>query len=119
MDASDRRKRAGSEAADWFSRLQAGTMERAEREQFVEWLRESHVHVAEMLRIAQINGSLAHFDRWARIATGPKTDADDVVQLPSPFANVPSAQAGPALQVPPLRRNGVGHSLRLLSIAAT
>jgi transmembrane sensor len=119
MDASDRRARVGSEAADWFSRLQAGTMERAEREQFIDWLRESHVHVAEMLRIAQIHGSLAHFGRWARIAAGPKTDADDVIQLPSPLANVSSPPASPPLQEPPLRRSAAGRSLRVLSIAAT
>ena len=36
-------------------------MERAERQQFVEWLRESHIHVTEMLRVAQIHGSLEQF----------------------------------------------------------
>jgi transmembrane sensor len=83
MDASERRKRASTEAADWFARLQAGEMERAERQQFVEWLRESYVHVTEMLRIAQIHGELKQFEHWARISTGPKTDVENVVQLPS------------------------------------
>ncbi|HVY80366.1 MAG TPA: FecR domain-containing protein [Steroidobacteraceae bacterium] len=118
MDANDRRRRAGSEAADWFSRLQAGTMERAEREQFVEWLRESHIHVAEMLRIAQINGALAHFAGWARIATGPKTDADDVIQLP-PLGNSTSPSPESPLQGPPPRASRVGHGLRLFAFAAT
>jgi transmembrane sensor len=81
MDASERRKHAGVEAADWFARLQAGKMERAERQQFVEWLRESHIHVTEMLRIAQIHGDLKEFPYWARISTGPKTPGDNIVPL--------------------------------------
>src|SRR6266436_3717162 len=87
MDASERRKRACSEAADWFARLQAGEMERAERQQFVEWLRESYIHVTEMLRIAQIHGELKQFEHWAGISTGPKTAEDNVVQLPPTDAN--------------------------------
>ena len=85
MDASERRKRASSEAADWFARLQAGEMDHAERQQYVEWLRESYVHVTEMLRIAQIHGELKQFEHWARLTTGPKTAEDNVVQLPSPL----------------------------------
>ena len=85
MDASERRKRASGEAADWFARLQAGEMERAQRRQFVEWLRESHIHVTEMLRIAQIHGELRRFEHWARLSTGPKTEEDNVVLLPSPL----------------------------------
>ena len=113
MDATERRNRAAGEAADWFARLQAGDMERAEREQFVEWLRESHIHVAEMLRVAQIHGALERFQRWVHISTGPKTDADNVVQLPS-------AQDAPLTKPPPPvleQRRGVG--LRLLAVAAT
>jgi len=113
MDATDRRDRAGGEAVDWFARLQAGDMERAEREQFVEWLRESHVHVAEMLRVVQIHGALERFQRWVDISTGPKTDADNVVQLPS-------AQDAHLTERPPPghpRRMGAGP--RIFAVAAT
>lgn len=112
MDTNDRRKRAGSEAADWFARLESGVMERAEREQFVEWLRESHVHVAEMLRIAKIHGALERFERWARISTGPKTDADNVVQLPtSPEDDSPPRPS-------PSRAQRGGYGMRILAAAA-
>src|SRR5882724_12788169 len=94
MDASERRKRASSEAADWFARLQAGEMERAERQQFVEWLRESHIHITEMLRIAQIHGELKQFEHWARISTGAKTAKDNVVQLPSSLDDTPLQVTG-------------------------
>ena len=83
MDASERRNRASAEAADWFARLQAGEMERAERQQFVEWLRESHIHVTEMLRMAQLHGELKRFEQWARISTGPRTADENVVPLPA------------------------------------
>src|SRR4051812_40383261 len=113
MDATERRNRAGGEAADWFARLQAGDMERAEREQFVEWLRESHVHVAEMLRVAQIHGSLERFQRWVHISTGPKTEADSVVQL-----NV--AQDTHLTKLPPPgRTRKMRAGPRLLAVAAT
>jgi transmembrane sensor len=113
MDATERRNRAGGEAADWFARLQAGDMERAEREQFVEWLRESHVHVAEMLRVAQIHGSLERFQRWVHISTGPKTDADNVVQLPSP------QEAHLTERPPPGHARRMSAGLRLFAVAAT
>jgi transmembrane sensor len=117
MDASDRRKRAGSEAADWFARLQAGEMERPEREQFIEWLRESHLHVAEMLRIAQIHGSLERFTGWARIATGPKTAEDNVIAL---LATPEEASHDPNSRPPsPSQARRRGHSLRLVALAAT
>src|SRR4051812_19991948 len=113
MDATERRNRAGGEAADWFARLQAGDMERAEREQFVEWLRESHVHVAEMLRVAQIHGALERFQRWVHISSGPKTDADNVVQLPPP-------QDSHLTQWPPSgHTRRMGTRLTLFAVAAT
>jgi len=113
MDATERRNRAGGEAADWFARLQAGDMERAEREQFVEWLRESHVHVAEMLRVAQIHGALERFQGWVQISTGPKTDADNVVQLPAPH------DAHLTERPPPGHTQRRGAGLRLFAVAAT
>jgi transmembrane sensor len=103
MDASDRRKHAVSEASDWFSRLQAGPMQRAEREQFVEWLRESHLHVAAMLRVAQIHGSLEQFQGWSRIPTGPLTQTDKVVPFPPPPPGGArlSEDSSPAPRAPP------------------
>jgi ferric-dicitrate binding protein FerR (iron transport regulator) len=119
MDASERRKRASSEAADWFARLQAGEMERAERQQFVEWLRESYIHVTEMLRIAQIHGELKQFECWARISTGPKTDDDNVVQLPTaPDEGSQDPHLHPP-RPPPVRLSSRwGHGSRLFAAAA-
>jgi transmembrane sensor len=80
MAASDRRKRASEDAAAWWVRLQTEELPRAEREQFVDWLRESAVHVAEMLRVAKVHGALEQFQRWAHVSTDG-ADEDNIVSL--------------------------------------
>lgn len=83
MDANDRRERIAEEAAEWWVTLQ-GEVTRVEREQFIDWLRESGLHVAEMLRIAQVHGALKQFERWSKISTdGSGGDEDVVVPLPN------------------------------------
>jgi transmembrane sensor len=82
MDASDRRRRAADEAAEWWVALQ-GDVSHAQREEYVDWLRESALHVAEMLRVAQVHGALRQFERWARVPTdGSDHDEGEVVPLP-------------------------------------
>ena len=116
MAASDRRKRASEEAAAWWVRLQTDELPRAEREQFVDWLRESAVHVAEMLRMAKVHGALEQFHRWAHISTdGP--DEDNIVSLTisSPVAAGGDTPSKPAPPDPsPFRRR-----LRLYALAAS
>jgi len=85
MDASDRRLRASEEAAAWWVRFRSGALERPEREEFVDWMRESAVHVAEMLRIAKVNDSLDQFQGWLKINTdGPDAEDENVIELPTP-----------------------------------
>ncbi len=96
MDRIERRRRIGEEAAEWWLRLQDEGLPRAEREAFVEWLRESHLHIAEMLRMAQVHGALQQFSGWEGIATG---DAElpgmsDVVPLPAGDRLARRAEAG-------------------------
>ena len=106
MDANNRRARAGAEAAEWWVRIESGELSREEREQFVDWLRESAVHVAEMLRMAEVHGALERFHDWVRIPTdGAQADATqaatNVVALTSePAERVPGdrAPAGQAFQ---------------------
>src|ERR1700736_2929876 len=116
MAASDRRKRASEEAAAWWVRLQTDELPRAEREQFVDWLRESAVHVGEMLRMAKVHGALEQFHRWAHISTdGP--DEDNIVSLTisSPVAAGGDTPSKPAPPDPsPFRRR-----LRLYALAAS
>jgi transmembrane sensor len=79
MDVNERRERMSAEAAEWWLQLQSGNLSRPGRAQFVDWLRESHLHVAEMLRVAQVHDALGQFEHWARIATEGATGADDIV----------------------------------------
>lgn len=69
MDVSDRGKRAAGEAAEWWLDLQDAPASRELRERFVDWLRESPVHVAEFLRVAQVHSALEGFRDWGGIDT--------------------------------------------------
>ena len=68
MDQSERRERAAQEAAEWVLRLADQNMTRAQRTEYIQWLRESPLHVAEMLRVAHVHTALAHFPHWKDIA---------------------------------------------------
>ena len=61
-------------AAEWLVRVESGSMPLAEREQFVEWLRASPAHVAEMLHLARMHQGLSQFSQWADIP--PEQSAD-------------------------------------------
>lgn len=82
MESIERRRRVSEEATEWWLQLQAQEMSRQQREAFIDWLRESPVHVAEMLRVASVHGALEQFENWARIATdGSSSDEQVVVPL--------------------------------------
>src|SRR5882672_7627354 len=71
MDANDRRARATDEAAQWWTRL--GTqapadVSEADREEFTQWLRESPLHVAELLQVAHVNDTLERFKLWDEVS---------------------------------------------------
>jgi transmembrane sensor len=68
MDHRDRRHRAALEAAEWLLRLQDQRVPRSERAEYVRWLRESPLHVAEILRVSRVHGELTDFPYWNEIA---------------------------------------------------
>lgn len=79
MEPIERRRKVNEEATEWWLQLQGQAMSRQQREAFVDWLRESPVHVAEMLRVASVHGALEQFENWARIATEGSGDDQQVV----------------------------------------
>src|SRR5947208_1127955 len=84
MDATERRNRASMEATEWWLRLRAADIPRHTREQYIDWIRESPVHLAEMLRVAQVHNALELFNRWGNISTDPDGDdsaGDNIVSL--------------------------------------
>lgn len=105
MDANERRRRASQEAAEWWLRLQTEDIPRANREEFVDWLRESSVHVAEMLRVARVHGALEQFQRWANIKT-VGSDEDNIESFPQMRER---SETGPrGLQTVPAQVTGNG-----------
>jgi transmembrane sensor len=71
----ERRERAAQEAAEWLLSLNGSEMTRSERLEFIAWLRESPIHVAEMLHVAGAHKRLAEFSDWAHI---PPADLADL-----------------------------------------
>src|SRR5215469_1223579 len=65
--ADERRKRTSREAAYWWVCLRTEELSWAEREHFVDWLRESTLHVAEMLRMSVVHGALQRFSSWQEV----------------------------------------------------
>jgi transmembrane sensor len=80
MDTNECRH-ATDKAAEYLVRLEDPELSRADREHIVDWLRESPLHVAEMLRVAQVNGALAQFRNWEKIVIDPPDDTSNVVAL--------------------------------------
>jgi transmembrane sensor len=84
MDANERRARMTQEAAQWWNRFgidQQREVSRTDREQFTLWLRESPLHVAELLRIAQLHGELERFRQWDEIDAADPGEACNVIRL--------------------------------------
>ena len=82
MEATDRRQRAAQEAAEWFVRMESD-LPHEERSQFVAWLKESPIHVAEMIRLAQVHGALENFGPWGQSAGNVSaTQGDTVIVFP-------------------------------------
>src|SRR5687768_11131011 len=91
MESSERRRKANEEAAEWWLQLQAPEISRQQREAFVDWLRESSVHVAEILRVASVHGALEQFGNWARVATQGSDSGETAVVLLHEGRDVASA----------------------------
>src|SRR5882757_9230833 len=86
MDANDRRARATDEAAQFWTRL--GTkapadVSETDRQEFTQWLRESPLHVAELLQIAHVHDTLERFKQWGEIAVATQEIDTNVVPLTS------------------------------------
>ncbi len=77
-DQQQRQNRIAAEAAAWLLRLQSESASAEARAEFVDWLRESPLHVAEMLRIARLRNALARFAEWEEIVPRGSESTDRV-----------------------------------------
>jgi transmembrane sensor len=75
MDVNERRERAHAEAAEWWLRLEAGPLSLRENEEFADWLRESSVHVAEMIKMGRLHSMLEAFPDWHLVSTAEGREA--------------------------------------------
>jgi len=91
MDHNSRRARAAEEAAEWLMRMQSEDLGRLERVEFAQWLRDSPLHVAEMLRISRVHARLADFPHWGQVEKLDAASLEPSV-LEFPIENEASAQ---------------------------
>jgi transmembrane sensor len=111
MDASERRRRAGEEAAEWWVLLDSEDVALETRTLFVDWLRESALHVEEMLRIAQVHGALEQFQHWATLSrdeTGNSGTPGEVGGNVTSFPLSPRPSSQYAQRAPRPRRTWLG-----------
>jgi transmembrane sensor len=105
MDVNERRRRASDEATEWWLRMQEGSMSRADREALVDWMRESAVHLAELLCIARVHGALDKFAHWERIPTevqaGEQDGSRESSAAGAPPGNVVTLAPTPARSMQP------------------
>ncbi len=78
-----RRKRATGEAAEWMVRLNAPSASMRDRAEFSEWLRESPLHVAEMLRITNLEAVLREHRGWDSLEPTRDFPMGEVISLPT------------------------------------
>jgi transmembrane sensor len=79
--ADMRRARAAAEAAEWTTRFDSGHLSTSERSEFMDWLRESPIHVSEMLQIGRLTSDLRKFNDWGRIVPSGDVSLETVTRL--------------------------------------
>ena len=106
MDANDRRARATDEAAQWWTRL--GTkapadVSETDRQEFTQWLRESPLHIAELLQVAHVHDTLGRFELWDDISVSTEEIHANVIPL-NPDLQPLSTSVGLNSRSPRLKR---------------
>lgn len=125
MKSQERRQVAAQEAAEWLLSLNASELTRSERLELIAWLRESPLHVAEMLRVAGAHKRLAEFNDWARISPADPSDFNvEVLTLPetgprtaAPLTKITATAAGwgAAVAKPRFRLGAIAASVLALA----
>jgi transmembrane sensor len=113
----ENRRRTAEQAAFWLLTLQSEELSTAQHAELIDWLRESPLHISEMLRASLVQRDLAAFKHWQRIARLDDASSGAVIALHgNPTAAAPNAVAaptGPATPSDPAARSfPVHHHLR-------
>lgn len=99
MDVNERRDRATEEAARWWTLLgnrPPAAVSETDRREFTVWLRESPLHIAEILRIAHVDDTLRSFESWADIPGGTEEQPDTKIVRLTPPTPTEDTRAAPA-----------------------
>ena len=78
----ERRQKAAEHAAHWLITLQSEELSSQERAEFIDWLRESPLHVSEMLHACRVHRDLSAFSKWNQLAPLSDEQLDRVIRLP-------------------------------------
>lgn len=78
-NAEERRRTATEQAAAWLVAMRNGRLSPGERGEFVDWLRDSPIHIMEMLRVSQVDDALEAFNGWGEMKSVVQA-ADNVVR---------------------------------------
>ncbi len=93
---SERRRQRAAEAARWLVTLRSGHVSADERAAFVDWLRESPTHIAEMLRVAQLHGALEDFGNWSEVGHQAAPAPDTVIAFSEHAGTLAAPMPAPA-----------------------
>ncbi len=88
--ADARRARAALEAASWVVRFEAARPSADETREFLEWLRESPIHVAEALRMTRLERALGEYGDWGQQLPAAQAPEDQVVPISGTMQIMPS-----------------------------
>ena len=77
----EHRAKAAGEAAQWLVAIQSGELSSQERADFIDWLRESPLHVSELLHACRLHRDLRAFRKWDEMAAMSDHDTGRVVNL--------------------------------------
>jgi transmembrane sensor len=81
LSKAARRRRATEEAAEWLVRIESGPLTAADRVEFADWLRESPLHVAETLRVANLDTLLREYSGWRQLGASGSFTSAEVISL--------------------------------------
>ena len=121
LTKTERRRAVATQAAQWLVTMQAGELSRQQSVEFVDWLRESPLHVAEMLHACRLHRDLSTFDRWHRIAAFDCETEGKVLSLlqPEPRAATDKAVPRPRLAIGLAVAASLGGVLLVASLMVT
>jgi len=109
----EHRTKAAEEAARWLVAIQAEDLSSQGRADFIDWLRESPLHVSEMLYVCRMYRDLSAFPNWEKILAVDDRNVSRIVRL---VARKSPGESGFAET--PERRQRVGRTIGLTVGAA-